>query len=93
MEISYGLEAQFVFMELNNMKYTKWVANCETGEQYEELMTNEEILGLQKDQQEYSLYLEKIKKEEEDKNNLRESAIQKLISLGLSREEAEVFKI
>ena len=75
------------------MEYTKWVANCETGEQYQELMTNDEIAQLQKDQQEYEMYIKNIEKEKQDINDLRESAIQKLISLGLTRQEAEVFKI
>jgi len=75
------------------MEYTKWVANCETGEQHQELMTNDEIVQLQKDQQDYEVYIKNLEKEKQEINNLRESGIQKLISLGLTREEAEVFKI
>jgi hypothetical protein len=80
-------------MELNNMEYTKWVANCETGEQYQELMTNDEIAQLEKDQKEYEAYIKNLEKEKQDIDDLRKSAIQKLISLGLTKEEAEVFKI
>ena len=75
------------------MEYTKWVANCETGEQYQELMTNDEIAQLEKDQKEYEAYIKNLEKEKQDIDDLRKSAIQKLISLGLTKEEAEVFKI
>ena len=75
-----------------SQEYTKLVIDCETHTQEIIPMTEEEITQLKLDTENARINLENMFKEQERIKNLKESAIQKLMGLGLTREEAEAFK-
>lgn len=73
-------------------EYIKLVVDCETHTEQYVPMTEEEIIQFKKDMEESKLNAEKALQEQLDKDKLKESAIQKLMSLGLTKEEAEALK-
>lgn len=76
-----------------SQEYTKLVIDCETHTQEIIPMTEQEIAQLKLDTENARINLENMLKEQERIKKLKESAIQKLMELGLTREEAEVFQV
>lgn len=66
---------------------TKLVVNCETGDQQEVALTEEEVLQIEKDKADFLAQQAELEARIAEQNNLKQSAKNKLLSLGLSEEE------